>query len=142
MNLRFPPKPGMIVICDYQTGFKAPEMVKQRLALVLSPRLQHRDNLCTVVPLSTTPARSGIKYQCKIELPASAPVPYEGTIKWAKYDMLATLCYARMTLPYTGRDPVTKKRKYLQIVVNEEELRKDRCSVLHALGMQHLTGAL
>lgn len=37
MSLRFPPKPGMIVICDYSTGFREPEMVKERLVGVLTP---------------------------------------------------------------------------------------------------------
>ena len=110
-------------------------MVKERLALVLSPRLAYRDNLCTVIPLSTTPARAGIKYQCKIELPISAPQPYEGKLKWAKCDMLATLCYSRMNLPRTGRDPSTGKRKYLQIVIEDEEMEKVRAAVLYALGL-------
>lgn len=139
MGLKFPPKPGLIVICDYSTGFRAPEMVKERLALVLSPRLPHRDQLCTVVPLSMTPARAGIRYQCKIALPMPAPAPYDGAFKWAKCDMLATLSYERMKLPYTGRDPQTGKRKYLQIVVDAEELEKVRRAVLHALGMESLT---
>lgn len=139
MSLKFPPKPGMIVICDYSTGFREPEMVKERLAVVVSPRLPHRDGLCTVIPLSTTPARSGIRYQCKIELPVVAPAPYEGKIKWAKCDMLATLSYTRMQLPYTGRDKVTGKRKYLQIVLSSEELARVRTAMLHALGLESLT---
>lgn len=66
MSLRFPPKLGTIVICDYSTGFCPPEMVKHRLAIVVSPRLPHRDGLCTVVPLSATPSKSGIRYQTTI----------------------------------------------------------------------------
>ncbi|SOB94598.1 type II toxin-antitoxin system PemK/MazF family toxin [Rhodobacter maris] len=139
MSLKFPPKPGLIVICDYSTGFREPEMVKERLAVVVSPRLPYRDGLCTVVPLSTTPARSGIRYQCRIELPTAAPEPYEGKIKWAKCDMLATLAYTRMKLPYTGRDKVTGKRKYLQIVLSADELSRVRTSMLHALGLESLT---
>ncbi|WP_420345005.1 type II toxin-antitoxin system PemK/MazF family toxin [Paenirhodobacter sp.] len=139
MSLKFPPKPGLIVICDYTTGFREPEMVKERLAVVVSPRLPYRDGLCTVVPLSTTPARSGIRYQCRVELPVVAPPPYEGKIKWAKCDMLATLSYSRMKLPYTGRDKTTGKRKYLQIVLSAEELSRVRTSMLYALGLESLT---
>ena len=139
MSLKFPPKPGLIVICDYSTGFREPEMVKERLAVVVSPRLPHRDGLCTVVPLSTSPSRSGIRYQCRIQLPSVAPAPYEGTIKWAKCDMLATLAYGRMQLPFTGRDKVTGKRKYLQIVLPGEELARVREAMLHALGLESLT---
>ena len=142
MGLRFPPQLGLVVICDYSTGFREPEMVKERLAVVVSKRLPHRDGLCTVVPLSTTPSRSGIKYQCKIELPFEAPSPYAGKFKWAKADMLATLCYERMGLPYTGRDPATGKRKYLQIVLDPTELLKVRHAILYALNLDILTNHL
>jgi len=139
MALKFPPKPGLIVICDYTTGFRAPEMVKERLAVVISPRLPYRDRLCTVVPLSTTPAKAGIRYQCRIELPQEAPSPYEGRIKWAKADMLATVCFDRLGLPYTGRDRLTGKRKYFQILVSENELMRVQRAVLHSLGLDSLT---
>jgi mRNA interferase MazF len=142
VSIKFPPKLGLIVICDYATGFREPEMVKERLALVISPRLPHRDGLCTVVPLSLTPARAGIRYQCKIELPTEAPPPYEGKFKWAKADMLATVSYDRLGLPYTGRDRATGRRKYLQIIVSDDELKKVRRAVLFALGLDSLTEAL
>jgi uncharacterized protein YifN (PemK superfamily) len=115
-------------------------MIKERLALVVSPRLPHRDRLCTIVPLSSSPARSGIKYQCRIELPVEAPPPYAGKFKWAKADMFSTVCYDRLSLPYTGRDPSTGKRKYLQIIAVGDELKKVQTSVLYALGLDHLTG--
>lgn len=142
MGLKFPPKPGQIVICDYDTGFKPPEMVKTRLAVVVSPRLPHRDGLATLVPLSTTPAKPDILYQCKIELPFGAPPPFAGKVKWAKADMLATLSFDRLTLPYTGRDPATGKRKYLQNILAEEELNKVRAALLYALGLGDLTQKL
>lgn len=133
------------MICDYSTGFREPEMVKRRLAVVLSPRLPHRDFLCTVVPLSTTPSRTGIRYQCRVTLPISPPPPFEGTIKWAKADMLATLAYGgsgRLTLPHTGKDPATGKRQYVKIVLPEAELRAVQRAVLYALGMDSLTDHL
>jgi mRNA interferase MazF len=142
MSLQFAPQQGLVVICDYSTGFKEPEMVKKRLAVVISKRLPYRDQLCTVVPLRTTPAREGIRYQCKIELPFEAPAPYEGKVKWAKADMLATLAHHRMTLPSTGRDPMTGKRKYLKIVLEAAELRKIRLAMLYALSLDALTNHL
>ncbi|WP_210210156.1 type II toxin-antitoxin system PemK/MazF family toxin [Rhodopseudomonas palustris] len=54
MTLKFHPEPGTILICDYSTGFKAPEMVKKRPVVTVSPRLKRRDGLVTVVPLSTS----------------------------------------------------------------------------------------
>ncbi len=142
MPLKFPPTPGLVVICDYSTGFKEPEMVKERLAVVVSPRLPHRDGLCTVVPLSTTPSRSGVRYQCKITLQTPAPRPYEGTIKWAKADMLATVGFCRLNLPYTGRDPASGQRRYLQIVVTPDDMKSIRSAILHALGLDRLTDHL
>ena len=67
-----------------------------------------------------------------------APAPYDGQFKWAKCDMLATLSYQRMKLPYTGRDPRTGRRKYLQIIVNAEEMKKVHAAVLHGLGLEAL----
>jgi len=138
MGLKYPPVPGTVVFCDYATGFRQPEMVKKRLAVVVSPRLPYRDGLCTVVPLSTTPARSGIRYQCKVELPLSPPPPFEGTLKWAKCDMLATLAHNRMSLPRTGRDPVSDQRQYLKIVLPGDQMERIRVAILHALGLESL----
>lgn len=139
MGIKFPPVPGQILICDYSKGFKEPEMVKERLVAVVSPRLPNRDDLCTVVPLSTTPPRSGILYQCRVDLPFSAPEPYEGAFKFAKADMVATVAYHRLSMPYTGRDPASGQRKYLKIVLGPDELQKLRACLLHALGLSALT---
>jgi uncharacterized protein YifN (PemK superfamily) len=43
--LKFHPEPGTILICDYSTGFKKPEMVKKRPVVTISPRLKRRDGL-------------------------------------------------------------------------------------------------
>lgn len=133
MALKFPPTVGTIVICDYRTGFRPPEMVKERLAVVVSPRLPHRDNLCTVVPLSASPPKDHLLYQVRIELPMEAPSPYAGRFKWAKADMMATVGFERLSLPYTERDRATGKRKYLQIILVENELTKVREAMLFAL---------
>ena len=138
MGIKFPPRPGQILICDY-AGFKAPEMVKQRLVAVVSPRLPHRDELCTVIPLSTTAPRSDVRYQCKVELPFIAPAPYEGNFKFAKADMLATVGYFRLSMPYTGRNPATGQRKYVKLVLSPAELTKLQSCLLHALGLGILT---
>lgn len=142
MALQFPPKPGLVVICDYDTGFREPEMVKRRLAVVMSPRLPHRDRLCTVVPLSASAPRSGIRYQCKVELPVDPPPPFEGRIKWAKADMLATVSYNRLQLPYNGRDQETSRRKYRIINLKPADMRHIRIAMMHALGLDHLTDHL
>lgn len=52
--------------------------------------------------------------------------------------MLATLSHDRMNLPYTGRDPMCGKRKYLQIFLPGDELERVREAMLHALGLGFL----
>lgn len=42
-------------------------------------------------------------------------------------------------MPYTGRDPVSGKRKYLKIMLAPTEFQKVRASVLYGLGLDHLT---
>jgi uncharacterized protein YifN (PemK superfamily) len=135
LALKFHPKLGSIVICDYRTGFMPPEMVKERLAIVVSPRLPNRADLCTVVPLSQTPPHKNIRYQCKVELPVDPPPPFNGQAKWAKADMLATVGLSRLTLPYTGRDAVTGRRKYLDIVIEPAEMEKVRAAMRNALDL-------
>lgn len=64
------------MICDFRQGFRVPEMVKKRPAVVVSPQIQGRPNLCTVVPISTDAPK--IKAPYHLELPnLQLPHPYE-----------------------------------------------------------------
>jgi uncharacterized protein YifN (PemK superfamily) len=134
MPIRYPPLPGDVLICDFATGFRPPEMVKRRPVLVLSPRLRHRDGLCTVVPLSTTPPARAVPYQCRLTLPFAPPPPFQAVEVWAKADMLATVAYARLDLMRTGRDQ-TGKRKYLKMHIALDDLERVRGCVIQALGL-------
>ena len=51
MVLQFYPHPQMLLMCDFNTGFVAPEMVKKRMVVVLSSTNRQ---LVTVVPISGT----------------------------------------------------------------------------------------
>ena len=63
MAIKYPVAPGTLLLCDYALGgFKEPEMVKRRPVIVISPRLRHRDHLCTVVPLSSKPSFAAVDY--------------------------------------------------------------------------------
>ncbi|MEI9965567.1 MAG: type II toxin-antitoxin system PemK/MazF family toxin [Caulobacteraceae bacterium] len=135
MAIRYPPLPGDVLICDFGTGFRPPEMVKRRPALVLSPRLRHRDGLCTVVPLSTTAPMRPVPYQCLLTLPFAPPPPFDAVEVWAKADMLATVGYARLDLMRTGRDQ-TGKRKYLKMRISPVDLDRVRACVARALGLR------
>jgi uncharacterized protein YifN (PemK superfamily) len=104
MALQFPVKPRTILLCDYSLGgFRAPEMVKRRPAVVITGALPRRNNLHTVVPLSGTESDSRNLYHCKIELPAPLPAPFDETIWWVKADMIATVSGATRPLSNGAR---------------------------------------
>jgi len=94
MPLTFHPPRGTIVICDFSTGFRPPEMVKIRPVVIVSPRFRQRANLCTVIPLSTTPPDTVQPYH---HLLATTPYPpSNGEEVWAKCDMLQTVALERL----------------------------------------------
>lgn len=90
--LTFHPPPGTIVICDFSTGFRPPEMVKVRPVVVISPR-RRTGQLATVVPLSSTPPLPVEPWHYR--LPPGAYPPARGAI-WVKGDMVATVALDRL----------------------------------------------
>jgi mRNA interferase MazF len=62
------------------------------------------------------------------------PEPYDDPIVWAKCDMVATVCFARLDLFRTGRDQ-TGKRKYLHPKLAAEDLARIKQGVLWGLGL-------
>lgn len=109
-------------------------MVKRRLAVVISPKLKRRNDLCTIVPLSTTPPDPAEEYHCLVTLPKEPPEPYEGREKWVKADMLATVAYRRLTIPFhkaTGNRP----RQGVQMVLSADEMKPIMDCVRRALGL-------
>jgi uncharacterized protein YifN (PemK superfamily) len=141
MPIHFPVAPGTILLCDYR-GFRAPEMVKRRPVVVISPRLPHRDMLCSVVPLSTTAPSKDLPYVCRLDLPIALPAPFDTErVCWAKADMVATVSFSRLDLFRTARD-FSGKRRYLRPRLPDEDLRRVRAAVLHGLGLGSLTAGL
>lgn len=113
-------------------------MVKKRPAVVISPRLPHRDGLCTVVPLSGSAPERVLLYQRRIELAEELPHPFPAKVWWAKCDMLATIGFRRLDLFRTERME-NGQRKYLHPKVSAEQMSEIRQGVLHALGLGTLT---
>lgn len=84
MALTFHPKPGVVLVCDF-AGYVAPEMIKRRPVVVVSPAHLRRPNLLAVVPLSTTPPDPIAPYHYRL---SGNPVPgSDATEVWAKCDM-------------------------------------------------------
>jgi mRNA interferase MazF len=135
MGIKYPVSIGIILLCDYDRGgFQPPEMVKRRPAIVVSPRLPHRDGLCTVVPLSGDQPRYEVDYVVRLELNPPLPDPFSYPVCWAKCDMLATVSLARLDFFHTGRDQYGK-RKYLHPKIPAGDLARIRHGILCALDM-------
>lgn len=139
MGIMHPVGPGTILRCDYDRGgFQPPEMVKARPVIVISPRLPHRDGLCTVVPLSGTANDYDAEWDVRIEFNPPLPHPFSHGVAWAKCDMMATVGFGRLDLFRTDRDQYGK-RKYLHPKVSSVDLDRIRDGVLFALGLGNLT---
>jgi uncharacterized protein YifN (PemK superfamily) len=138
MPIQFPVAPGTLLLCDYDMGgFKPPEMVKKRPAVVISPRLPHRHGLCTVIPISGSLEREA-PYIVRLMFDPPLPQPFSFQVAWAKCDMLATVGFNRLDLFRTERDQYGKRR-YLHPKLSAADFLRVKQGILHALGMGNLT---
>ncbi|QBJ80539.1 type II toxin-antitoxin system PemK/MazF family toxin [Aquitalea sp. USM4] len=131
------PGTGTIVICDFDF-LKAPEMVKRRPAIVVSPRLRQRDNLCLIVPCSTTEPRRIMPYHYLLRMDDPLPHPYDSGEHWVKCDMLYTVATSRLNFPFIGKD-ANGKRIYDIRQLNAGQMRGVKAAILHGMGMSELT---
>lgn len=132
--LPYHPKRGEVLSCNY-SGLIPPEMDKVRSAVVVSPKFLNRPNLCTVIPLSTTPPRTPQPYHVLLD---RDPDPHgaRGAVVWAKCDMLMTVSFARLTAYWVGK--TNGRRNYVTVSVSNLELGRITQGMLAALGMSHL----
>lgn len=130
--LKFHPKQGTILICDFN-GLLEPEMVKKRPVVVVSPKLKHRDRLCTVVPLSTTPPHEIMPYHYELR-DLHLPYPFDSDVCWAKCDMIYTVSFERLNLFKNGRGP-DGSRKYTSAALNAEQMTTLADKILYGLGI-------
>jgi uncharacterized protein YifN (PemK superfamily) len=137
MSIQFHPEPGTILICDFK-GLNAPEMTKRRPVIVISPRFKHRTKLCTVVPLSTTAPSKIEPYHHKLNITPPLPEPYDANHAWVKADMLYTVAFDRLFLPFAKKD-TSGKREYDFRVIEKLDLIKVQECVLYGLGLTSLT---
>jgi len=138
MALKYHPRTGTIVICDYNSGFVPPEMIKRRPAIVVSPQFKKRDGLCTIIPFSTTPPEPIMPYHYLLRLNPTLPPPYNKSEQWVKADMLATVSFKRLTLPFEGKG-TCGKRQYIKIVIHGYDFKSIQRCILNALGLNALT---
>ena len=139
MSIAEHPRTGTILVCDFDTGFREPEMVKRRPVVAISPRISARPGLCTVVPLSTRPPRFPADYHCELAtLEPPLPPPWDKGPSWVKGDMIAAIGLRRLDFMRVGRDP-DGKRRYRYDVLPARDIRRIRACVLAGLGLAGLT---
>ena len=129
MPLTFHPGPGTIVICDFTTGFRPPEMVKKRPVVIISPR-RRASSLAAVVPLSSTPPEPVEPWHWPV--PAGLYPPARGAM-WGKADMVLTVALNRLDR-VSMRDE-GRKRTYRTFVLTPEQLRQLHAAVKAGLGL-------
>jgi mRNA interferase MazF len=132
MALTFHPGPGVVLMCDFDTGFKPPEMVKCRPIVVISPR-RRTSELCTVVPLSTTAPNPVQPYHHRLD-PRSLPGHLAESETWAKCDMVITISLTRLDRVKMGKD-ANGKRLFTAHAVIPQDLEAIRRCVMAGLGI-------
>lgn len=130
MAISFYPRAGQVLICDF-SGFVAPEMVKPRPIVVVSPRLPYRSEIVTVVPISLTAPIHREPYVVRLSRNYQ-PLEAIDLPCWAKCDMLLNISRSRLDGFKVGR------RKWETPHMSGEDLKAVRAGVLHALGMGSL----
>lgn len=124
MALPYYPRRAEVLICNFDSGFQPPEMVKKRPVVVVSTKASHARRLCTVVPFSTTePDHAHCWHYAlpHVKVPGLAPL---GPM-WAKCDMLATVCFERLNKPYVKS---RHGRVYQELVLSDEDMAAiDKC---------------
>ncbi|MEK7184712.1 MAG: type II toxin-antitoxin system PemK/MazF family toxin [Patescibacteria group bacterium] len=93
--LKFQPKPGSVIYCNYR-GFVAPEMIKKRPVIIVSKH-KHNSKLVTIVPISTTKPVPVENYHLEMDIPFCA-LYLEGEKSWVKCDMINVVSLDRLNL--------------------------------------------
>lgn len=136
MPITIHPRPGQILWCDFSTGFKEPEAVKKRPVVVLTPSMQGRNQLTTVVVLSTTAPNPICDFHCQLPpncLPMLGQFQNDGS--WIKGDLVYSVGFHRLDLIKTGRRRQDGKRLYFTNRLSRERMRQIYTCVLHGMNL-------
>ena len=128
MALTFHPGPGAIVICDFSTGFGAPEMVKVRPVVVISPR-RRTGQLATVVPLSSKEPERREPWHYPLR---DGTYPPARSRMWVKADLVASVALDRLDRIMVR---VGGQRTYQVFQLDADELRNVHLAVKAALSL-------
>jgi len=137
MPLAEHPDQGMIIRCDYTSGFCEPEMIKDRPVIVLSKKIVSRGALCTIVPLSKTPPTNVMQYHAQLNIRPKLPEHFESDGLWIKGDMVNAVSLHRLNFITFGKS-TGKRVNYLNRLTDEQMKLVFKC-ILNGLGLQTLT---
>jgi mRNA interferase MazF len=130
MSLRFYPRMGTVLVCDF-SAFVKPEMTKVRPVVVVSPKLPYRSEIVAVVPLSTTAPRRELPYCYRLQTNYHPDEPDDKPC-WAKADMVVNIAPARLEGFKIGR------RRWIYPQMTEEDLTGVRLAIACGLGLDRL----
>ena len=130
MPLPFFPRAGQVLMCDFN-GFVAPEMVKTRPVIVVSPRLPYRSEIVAIVPISLTPPKHHLPFCYKLSKNYH-PQEIDDVPCWAKADMVMNLGIYRLSGFKVGR------RKWEHPSLIPADLAGVRHAILCGLGLDRI----
>lgn len=116
MAIQFHPRAGMVLICNFSTGFEPPEMVKIRRVIVVSKGDHNKHGVCTVVPFSTTPPTQLQPFHVEFP-PKRYPFLHSEVSCWAKCNMINTVAMRRL-------DRIRVGGEYQSPSLNKEDLSR------------------
>ncbi|WP_040296711.1 type II toxin-antitoxin system PemK/MazF family toxin [Alcanivorax hongdengensis] len=131
--IKFHPRKGTVLCCDFSKGFEPPEMVKVRPVIVITPQLPGRPGLCTVVPISSVEPVPMQPYHHKMD-PGSLTPKMQATECWAKCDMLYTVGLNRLDR-IRERKP-DGKRIYMTTTATADDMTAIEVAILNGLGLR------
>ena len=114
-------------MCDFKNPVD-PEIGKLRPDIVVAPRLPHRPDLATIVPVSTTAPIHDHPFCYKLSKNYH-PHESDDLDCWAKADLVMSVSYNRMSAFKTNR------RKYVYPTISAEDLNGIRAAIKHGLGL-------
>lgn len=141
MPIKYHPSIGQMLLCDFSKGFKEPEMVKdKRPVIVISPNLKSRDQLVTVVALSTRAPSPIMPYHYQIPM-ASMPQlgRFQRSDSWLKGDMIYTVGFHRVDLIRLNKRDANGQRAYFTQKLGRAQMKSIYSCVLHGINLGQLT---
>jgi len=127
MSIDFHPYPGQVLICNFETGFMHPEMIKTRRVIIISPKKFNNLGTCLVVPISKAPPDPEPPLHVKFE-PGQYDFFHRLLPCWAKCNMVYSVSLQRL-------DRLRIGTQYLTPSISPQDLRLVRRAVALAGGI-------